>query len=101
MAPKLELLTDETFQTAAECLKVMAHPVRLKIVMVLMQGRFSVGEIAEFCECSPNQTCEHLRLMQGYGYLASQREGRTVYYEIRSPRLPGLIECIRKNCNVE
>lgn len=69
MAEELELLTDETFQKAAECLKVMAHPVRLKIVMILMQGRFPVGEIAEYCECSPNQTCEHLRRMQGHGFL--------------------------------
>ncbi len=97
---KLDLLSDEAFETAAECLKVMAHPVRLKIVNVLMQGEFAVHEIAELCGTSPNQTCEHLRLLKGYGLLNSERRGRTVYYRIASPQLPGLIKCIQKNCGI-
>lgn len=101
MPTELDLLTDEYLQETADCLRVMAHPMRLKMVMVLIQGRYSVGQIAELCGCSPNQTCEHLRLMQGHGYLSSRREGRTVYYEIRSPRLPSLIRCIRNNCNAK
>ena len=95
---KLDLLPDEAFSRAAECLKVMAHPQRLKMVNVLMQGEFAVHEIAEACDASPNQTCEHLRLLKGHGLLSSERRGRTVYYRIASPQLPGLIECIRKNC---
>ncbi|MBI9017486.1 MAG: winged helix-turn-helix transcriptional regulator [Phycisphaerae bacterium] len=98
MNNQLKLLSDETFEKAAECLKVMAHPARLKIVNILMQGEFPVHEIAQLCNCTPNQTCEHLRLLKGQGLLASQRKGRAVYYEIISPQLPGLINCISKNC---
>ena len=94
----LQLPADEQFEEAAECLKVMAHPVRLKMVAVLMQGAFAVHEMAEMCGTSPNQACEHLRLLKGHGLLSSQRRGRTVYYRIKSPRLPQLIECIRANC---
>jgi hypothetical protein len=36
--------------------------------------------------------------MQGHGFLSSQRRGRSVYYRIVSPNLPGLIKCIRGNC---
>jgi len=97
---KLDLLPDEVFETAADCLKVMAHPVRLKIVNVLMQGEFAVHEIAKVCHSSPNQTCEHLRLLKGYGLLNSERKGRTVYYRIASPQLPGLIKCIQNNCGI-
>jgi ArsR family transcriptional regulator, zinc-responsive transcriptional repressor len=95
---KLILMDMEQMDRAAECLKVMAHPVRLRIVDILMQGEFPVHEIAALCETSPDQTCEHLRLMKGHGLLSSERRGRTVYYKIATPRLPGLIECIRKNC---
>ena len=98
MGRKLKLLPMEMLDGAAECLKVMAHPVRLRIVNVLMQGEFAVHEIAELCETTPNQTCEHLRLLKGHGLLSSERRGRLVYYKIESPRLPGLIECISKNC---
>jgi ArsR family transcriptional regulator, zinc-responsive transcriptional repressor len=95
---KLTLLPVEQMCRAAECLKVMAHPVRLRMVDILMQGEFPVHQIAALCETSPDQTCEHLRLMKGHGLLSSERRGRTVYYKIATPQLPGLINCIRKNC---
>ena len=100
MENKVEFLTDELLDAAAECLKVMAHPIRLRIVNILMQGEYAVHEIAELCKTSANQTCEHLRLLKGHGLLSSQRHGRTVYYKIASPQLPGLINCIRNNCQI-
>ncbi|MFI4911324.1 MAG: ArsR/SmtB family transcription factor [Sedimentisphaeraceae bacterium JB056] len=98
---KPELLSFEILDRAAECLKVMAHPVRLRIVNVLMQGEFAVHEIAEMCKTSPSQTCEHLRLLKGHDLLSSERRGRTVYYKIKSPQLPSLLECITKNCKLD
>ena len=98
---KLSLLSMDILGDAAECLKVMAHPVRLRIVDLLMQNEFPVHEIANLCDISPDQTCEHLRLMKGRGFLTSERRGRTVYYKIAVPNLPSLIECIRKNCKIK
>lgn len=100
MSVDIDLIPDSLLEEAAECLKVMGHPVRLKLVNILMQGEFAVHEMAELCETSPNQTCEHLRLLKGQGLLSSERRGRTVYYKIASPRLPRLIECIRKSCDI-
>lgn len=98
MSKKAKLLSFEALDQAAECLKVMAHPVRLRIVDVLSQGEFAVHEIAEMCDTSPNQTCEHLRLLKGHKLLTSQRRGRTVYYEIASPQLIDLLACVKKSC---
>jgi len=95
---KLSLLSDAVLEDAAECLKVMAHPVRLRIVEILMQGEFPVNRIAEICRLSPHQTCEHLRLLKRQGFLASERRSRSVYYKITSPRLPRMIECVRGTC---
>ena len=95
MAEKTELLSIEFLEEAAECLKVMAHPVRLRIVDILMQGRFPVHEIAAMCDLPPHQTSEHLRLLKGHGLLSSERDGRTVYYQIANPRLPRLLDCVR------
>jgi DNA-binding transcriptional ArsR family regulator len=95
----MDNLTDQQLFDAAECLKVMAHPARIKMVQILMRGEFPVNEIASACGISPNQACEHLRLMQGRRLLTSRRNGKTVYYKILSPRLPSLMDCICKNCN--
>ena len=97
---KLCLLPVEVLDQASECLKVLAHPVRLRIVEILMQGKFAVHEIAQICELSPNQACDHLRLLKGHRLLDSKRDGRTVYYTIVAPELIGIIECIRKNCRI-
>ena len=98
MTEKRQSLSTEALCEAAACLRIMAHPVRLKIVDLLMQNELAVHEIADLCGVKPNQICEHLRLMQTAGLLTSRRAGRTVYYAITSPRLPSLMECIRKNC---
>ncbi len=81
---------------AAECLKALAHPHRLQIVQLLLSGQqYSVTEIAEFCELTQPTTSDHLRLMQRCGFLRSQRDGRTVYYEVAEPHLEDIMSCIQ------
>ena len=80
------------FADAAECLKTLAHPVRLRMVQLLLHGRYTVGEIAE--DCGVNVASENLRLLQRCGFLNSEREGRKVFYQIAEPHLAGLMNCI-------
>ncbi len=82
------------FADAAECLKTLAHPVRLRFVQMLLHGRYTVAELAADCEVRDNVGCDHLRLLQRCGFLTSQREGRNVYYEIAEPHLEQLMACI-------
>jgi DNA-binding transcriptional ArsR family regulator len=93
----MQQLNVEALTLAAECLKTLAHPNRLQIVQLLMSGnRYSVNELAEACELNQPTTSDHLRLMQRCGFLASVREGRTVYYEILEDHLHDLMGCIQK-----
>lgn len=91
-----KMLDLEALTEAAECLRTLAHPSRLQIVQLLLSGkRYSVNELAEACELSQPATSDHLRLMQRCGFLMSQREGRTVYYEISEPHLADLMKCVQ------
>jgi ArsR family transcriptional regulator, zinc-responsive transcriptional repressor len=83
-----------SFNEAAECLKALAHPVRLRIIQVLLAGRFTVGELAEDCQIPDNAMSDHLRLMQRCGFLSSVRDGRCVYYQVDQPHLVSLMQCI-------
>jgi DNA-binding transcriptional ArsR family regulator len=98
MHPSLDLLPLESLQEAADCLKALSHPLRLRMVDILMQGEFPVHRIAQLCELPPHQACEHLRLLKSHGLLTSRRHGRAVFYEIADPRLPRLVACIRAAC---
>ncbi len=86
--------TVKDFSEAAECLKALAHPVRLRIVQMLLHGRYTVGELAADCEIPDNVGSEHLRLLQRCGFLVSEREGRRVYYSVAEPHLEQLMACI-------
>ena len=46
--PKLSSL--DALAEAAECLKTLAHPHRLRMLQLLLQGRYAVGELAERIE---------------------------------------------------
>ena len=84
----------QAFVQAAECLKTLAHPVRLRIVQLLLHGRYTVGELAEDCGVPDNVASEHLRLMQRCGFFTSEREGRKVYYQVAEPHLENIMNCI-------
>lgn len=79
---------------AAECLKTLAHPHRLRMVQMLLQGRYSVGELAEACEIPSHMASEHLRLMQRCGFLTSEREGRNAYYMVIEAHLANIMACV-------
>jgi len=84
----------EAFKDAAECLRTLAHPVRLRVVQLLLHGRYTVGELASDCEIPDNVASEHLRLLQRCGFLDSERDGRRVYYRVAEPHLNQLMACI-------
>lgn len=91
---KTKLMSLEALGQAAECLRTLAHPHRLRIVQMLLQGRFTVGELAEACEIPSHMASEHLRLMQRCGLLAQEKDGRFVYYAIAEPHLASIMRCV-------
>jgi len=84
----------ESLGQAAECLRALAHPHRLRIVQMLLGGRYTVGELAEACEIRSHMASEHLRLMQRCGFLGMQKDGRCVYYAVAEPHLADIMRFI-------
>ena len=89
-----KLTSLEALNQAAECLRTLAHPHRLRIVQMLLGGRYTVGELAEACEIPSHMASEHLRLMQRCGLFNVEKEGRCVYYTIAEPHLANIMACI-------
>ena len=94
MAAKLRLTDLDALAEAAECLRTLAHPHRLRMVQMLFQGDYTVGELAEACDLPSAMASEHLRLMQRCGLLSSEKEGRKVFYRVSEPHVKGILECI-------
>src|SRR4029079_6947313 len=91
--PRLTAL--EALEKAAECLKTLAHPHRLRMVQMLLQRRYTVGELAAASEIASHMASEHLRLMQRCGFLTSEKDGRKAYYQIAEPHLAHIMACVQ------
>lgn len=96
MPRKSALLSDAALREAAECLKALAHPQRLKIIQLLLAAEHTVGELAEACGMASHMMSEHLRLMQRCGFLDQDKRGRQVYYRVIEPHLAELLDCMRR-----
>jgi ArsR family transcriptional regulator, zinc-responsive transcriptional repressor len=94
-AKRTENMTSlDGLRQAAECLRTLAHPVRLRMVQLMLRGEFTVGEIAEACEIPSHMASEHLRMMQHCGLLARRQDGRRIYYQVAEPTLANIMNCI-------
>ena len=91
---EVPLVAMDGLEQAAECLRTLAHPVRLHMVQLMLRDRFTVGELAEACSIQPHMASEHLRLMKHCGLLAAEREGRKIYYAVAEPHLESIMSCI-------
>lgn len=91
---KSKLIPLKALDQAAECLRTLAHPHRLRMVQMLLAGRYTVGELAEACEIPSHMASEHLRLMQRCGFLTCEKEGRRAYYTIAEPHLADIMSCV-------
>ena len=91
---KTKLTSLKALGEAAECLRTLAHPHRLRMVQMLLGGRYTVGELAEACDIPSHMASEHLRLLQRSGFLKPEKKGRFVYYAIAEPHLANIMSCV-------
>ena len=84
-------------EKCADSLRVLAHPVRLRIVESVEARRLTVGELAESLEMPQAVVSQHLARMKAVGLLCVERDGRAAYYRIRDPSCTSLLACIRKH----
>jgi DNA-binding transcriptional ArsR family regulator len=84
---------------AAECLRALGHPTRLRILLILEEARLTVGELAELCEIKSHVASEHLRLMMRCGFLSPEKKGQKTYYQISEPHVYSILACIKSRFN--
>jgi len=92
---KAQIISESRLREVAECLKVLAHPARLRMVETILHGPITVGDLAEACGLTVPVTSGHLRLLERCGLLNATREGRHRFYSPARPCLAGLMDCVR------
>jgi DNA-binding transcriptional ArsR family regulator len=64
------------------------------MIQMLLQGEYSVGELADACGIPSAMASEHLRLMQRCGFLDARRDGRRIFYAVTEPHLRKIMKCV-------
>ncbi|MFO7614013.1 MAG: metalloregulator ArsR/SmtB family transcription factor [Bacteroidales bacterium] len=91
----------EKLEKAASKLRAMAHPMRIAIIDMLNNGnRMSVTEIYKKLKIEQAAASHHLNILKNKGVLVSQREGKKIFYSLKSDVLTEIIDCINR-CNEE
>ena len=77
----------EELQNISESLKAMAHPDRIKILLLIMQQaeqKMSVTQIYENLHLSQPETSRHLNILKNKSILKSSKQGQLVHYFMHS-----------------
>jgi DNA-binding transcriptional ArsR family regulator len=93
--------SDEVFELAAEVFRVMAAPMRLKIIASLCNGEKNVSQLlAEIDTTQPNMS-QHLNTLYQAGVLGKRREGVQIYYRIINDRVVTLCRAVCTQIAIE
>ena len=82
------------YSKEAEMLKVLGHPIRLKIVAGLCTQECNVKHIWECLGLPQATVSQHLALLKNKGIIEGTREGVEVLYAVVCPFVRRLIEIL-------
>ncbi len=77
---------------AAEMLKTLSNPARLRLLCALLPGELSVGELEQALGASQSYVSGQLARMRAEGLVSCDRDGRTIRYKLADPRLGPVLE---------
>ena len=65
----------------------LAHPVRLRIVLQLLDGEKNVGDLMRLLGLKQAHVSNHLACLRWCGFVTARQEGRNIYYTVTEPRV--------------
>ncbi len=78
-------------------LKILSHPVRIRILEDLTQGVKCVSDFEESLDISQPNVSQHLTLLKTHGVVDFFIDGRLKCYFLKEPLIPDLLELLKKN----
>lgn len=83
----IETLSEERLEELAEFFKALSHPVRLKIISILIEGKQCVKNLGELLSMSQPSVSQHLSILRSRGIVGWRREGSIICYFIKDERV--------------
>lgn len=99
---QVEFNKSDNYDREAEILKVLGHPVRLKIIAGLISESCNVKKIWECLGLPQATVSQHLALLKNKGIIEGKRNGVEVFYRVVNPETKAIVESIfgTPSCNI-
>ncbi len=92
-APQVDMAAmDAAAGEAADVLKALSNPQRLRLLCALLPGERCVGDLEEALGASQSYVSGQLARLRAEGFVACDRDGRTIRYRLADPRLGPILE---------
>lgn len=79
-------------EKVARCMKALAHPLRLKVLVALNDKELSVQDLVEAVGTTQSNVSQHLTIMRDKHILSSRREANQVFYRVGDCKVLELLE---------
>jgi len=83
-------------ERAARVIRVLGHPLRLRILELLEVGERNVADLQDELEASQAVISQQLAILRAEDVVVPRREGPRVYYRIIEPKVSHILDCIRQ-----
>lgn len=80
----------------AALFKALAHPARVRVLELLVEGDHTVGELAEQAGLELSHLSQHLSVLRQAGIVDSRRVRTTVVCSLRDPQTAELLAVARR-----
>jgi len=86
---------DDILDEQARLLSAFANTKRLRILELLLDNEFRVGDLAKEVDLSQSALSQHLALLRGDGLVSTRREAQTIYYTTSDQRVRTVLNALR------
>ena len=86
--------SDEVFSSAAELFRLLATPIRLKIISSLCGHEKNVSQLLAEIETTQPNMSQHLATLYRAGVLTRRRDATQIYYRIGNQRAATLCRAV-------
>jgi ArsR family transcriptional regulator len=83
-------------QVKAEFFRTLGHPARVRVLELLKAGEMTVGDLQAELGIDSSGASQHLSAMRRQGILEARKEGTSVYYKVRDPRIFQMLESAKQ-----
>lgn len=83
-------------EVKAELFKALAHPARVRVLEVLVDGERSVGELQPLVGIELSHLSQQLGVLRRAGFVTARKERSTVFYALRDPLVAELLNVAKQ-----